>query len=339
MTRGKKVTIAIFLLIAAALGIAIFIIFRPKKGTTDEGPLAGFKVMNLPRTDVEIGAPWTQGIGPVKRSSGIARVQSRSLKSSEIESAQTFDASVAASVLRTLNISSSGSISQKEKMKLKGLSIVTVGDAASLSSIAGNAYLWEAVRADDFSLTVSKADAANVRAKVKDLTDASAVRGESAGTDSEEITVSGSKLFVAYRVVSISQPTLQNVDETTISNPSATVDLGKEYQLNFALSKPSQKLFDKNCAVRIDIVSFLQLTPDSKPTVRSDQIKCGTGSDLSFPIGSVSGSQRATIDSLRMNDFKVWPRDEKTANFIGRLVVERRTMSLETLKKPDAPGW
>jgi hypothetical protein len=97
MQRGKKVVMTTaFLLSFLALGIAMFLYFWPKKGTTDDGPLAGFKVVNLPRTGVDIGSVWTQGIGPIRQSAAIPRLQSRSLQSSEIKSAQTFDASVAA---------------------------------------------------------------------------------------------------------------------------------------------------------------------------------------------------------------------------------------------------
>src|SRR5215469_6876944 len=126
--------IVIAFLVLVALVVSVFLRFRGA-GPVPEDPLAGFTIMNLPRRDLDIGAVWTQGVGPVRGSGGIPRLQTRSLDSAEISRAAKLHGSVNANMARSLNLSASGSDQDKETLKLKGLTIVTVGDAARIASV------------------------------------------------------------------------------------------------------------------------------------------------------------------------------------------------------------
>ena len=225
-------------------------------------------------------------------------------------------------------------------LKLKGLTIVTIADASKLSSVAGNHYLWEAVRVDQFSMIASRAAEADARAKIKDVTDADKIEEQAAGSNSLELTATGSKLYVAYRVVTISQPALNFVDSTETLTPSADVNLGSEYSLHFAPARKGETMFNKDCAVMIAPTSYMVLDSKGHPT-ESNPIKlhCGGPYTETYPIGFTTGSQRATIDSLHVKDLRVWPVEGGEARTTGGFTIERRTMQLDPLNDPSAPGW
>jgi hypothetical protein len=99
-------------------------------------PLAKFTVMNLPRSYLDVGALWTQGIGPTRGSGNIPRVVTRSLHESEISTVANLDASILAKLARSLDLIASGSTQLAKTVTLKGLTIVTVADASDLASVA-----------------------------------------------------------------------------------------------------------------------------------------------------------------------------------------------------------
>ena len=100
--RWKLWVIVAFLAIILIVGV----VFWPKP---QEDPLAGFTIMNLPRRDLDIGALWTQGIGPVRGSSAIPKLQTKSLQTSQVSRVGKVHASIFANIARSLHLSASGS--------------------------------------------------------------------------------------------------------------------------------------------------------------------------------------------------------------------------------------
>jgi hypothetical protein len=338
MAKGRASSWRIWAAILAVAIIAIIVWrFWPP---TPPDPLAGFTLMNLPRRDLDIGAVWTQDVGPTRGSGGILRLQTRSLQTSEVSTVSKIHASIFANIARSLHLGASGSSEAGQTLKLQGLTIVTVGDASKLSSVAGNQYIWEAVQADKFSIVSSQAAESEVREKIKNVAGADKIDAQVQGSGSVELTAEGSKLYIAYRVVTISQPTLSLVDNTETSNPSSDVNLGSEYAIHFSAARKGETIFTKNCSITMALNSFLVLDSKGNPTQSTAiNIPCGGPYNQTYPIGSTTGSRRATIDSLQVKDLKVWPAEGDNGKAVGNFAIQRRTMQLETLNNPTAPGW
>jgi hypothetical protein len=348
MPRSRKSRWKLWAILAGALvvtflSVGIWLKFHPppdiKVAPPPTSPLAGFTIMGLPRSTVDVGALWTQGIGPTQGSSGVTRLQTRSLTSSEISTVQNVDVSIVANMMRLFGAGASGSSAVSSDVKLTGLSIVTVGDASKLRSAAGNMYLWEAVRADQFTMTTSQADAASAHLKIKDTTSADKIEERVTGNGSVDLNVAGSKLYVAYRVVKISQPQISLVDLTTVSDTTAEVELGSEYVLDFAPSLKGETSFTKGCAVNVAVKSMMVRDAKGNPTQSGFKIACGAHPEETHPIGSTTGSLRATFDSLQMKNMTVSPREGGKVQVSGTFSIERSTMQLEALEKPSAAGW
>lgn len=338
-TRWKTwVAVAAFVIVLVLCGW-IYLRFRgPGKKIAD--PLAGFTIMNLPRRDVDIGAVWTEGVGPIRGSTGVPKLQTRSLDAGEIKTIENVDASIVGNLASRLSVGASGSNEAQRTTQLKGLTIVTVADASTLSSIAGNEYLWEAVRADSFSVVVSQSTKAEARAKIQGASDADSIEEKSNGTDSVELTANGSKLYVAYRVVKIAQPTQDTVDSTTLTAPSSDVNLGTEYALHFAPSHKGETMFSKNCEVNITVTSYLVLDQQGHGTQSTPvKVHCGATQSLTYPVASTSGSERAVIDSLQIANLKMGLGEGGPALATGTFAIERRKLKLESVEKPSAAGW
>src|SRR5215475_4268313 len=123
MSAAEKSRWKLWTGITAFVAVSFLIwLLWPKKV---QNPLDGFTIMNLPRRDVAIGAPWTQGIGPIRGSSDIPRLQDHSLQASEISTVENVDASILADIADSLHLTGTASDQARRTMKLKGITIVT----------------------------------------------------------------------------------------------------------------------------------------------------------------------------------------------------------------------
>jgi hypothetical protein len=258
---------------------------------------------------------------------------------SEISTVENVDASILGDIADSLHLTGTASDQARRTMKLKGITIVTVADASKLRSVAGNQYLWEGVRVDQLSIVSSRSAKAEASAKVKDLTEADSIEEKTIDSDSVELTANGSKLYVAYRVVTMSQPTLELIDVTPVSSSSSDVNLRSEYALHLA-GRKGQTFFTKPCKIFITVSSYLVLDSNAHPTESAKiEVPCGGPLNQTYSIGSTTGSIRASIDSLQVQDMMVSPAADGGAQATGTFAIQRRTMQLETLKDPKAAGW
>jgi hypothetical protein len=336
--------------ITLVAGVIVLIVWHFGSPPVDD-PLAGFTLLDLPRADVKLGSIWTDGVGPTRRLTDVLQTTTRSLDADQIRAVGRVHAGIFASLAKSLHLSVSGSREASRLLKLKGLAIETVADSSKLPSLAGNQYIWEAVRADQFSMIASRADEASARSRMQDATGANKIEARATGSDSLELTAEGSKLIVAYRVVTISQPTLDRLDETPVLDLVSDVNVGKGYSLHFApvlkaatrkssargTSRKEYKTnFDEDCTVTMTVTTFRNL--DEKKPI-AFQIPCAQLMTTTYALGSTSGSTLATIDALSTRDLLASPMEGGVARAKGTFAIERRTIQLQTLNNPRAPGW
>jgi hypothetical protein len=336
MAKKKTwITVAVVAVILASVGF-MYLSFHPSK---PPDVFAGFKLMDVPRADVKIGSLWQQDVGPIRPPKAIPQLQTRSLSESEMKGASKYNATIAGNLANRISATVTGSADLAQTIKVKRMSVATVADASTLETLAGNAYIWEAIRVDQFSITVSKARAAEIHAKAKDVTEADSISEEVTGSDSVELTATGTKLFIAYRVVTIAQPTLQNVATVAVAESVSDINVGSDYAIHFQAVRANDSIFNPNCSVVMKIRSYRQLNADGSPVERTEKIKCGLIADGNYPANSTTGTDRAIIDTVRVNDLRVKPDSGLVAKASGSFAIERRNIILQAITYPRAPGW
>src|SRR5262249_12675387 len=144
---AKKKTwigVAIVGVMLAAVGF-VYLSFQASK---PHDVFGGFKLMDVPRADVKIGSLWQQGVGPIRPPKAIPQIQTRSLSESEMKDASKYNATIAGNLAKRINAKVAGSAELAQTVKVKRMSLSTVADASTLETLAGNAYIWEAIRVD-----------------------------------------------------------------------------------------------------------------------------------------------------------------------------------------------
>jgi hypothetical protein len=330
----------------AALGLILILLIFLRHGQratlaipASNELFAGFKVMDLPRSEVPIGAVWTQGIGPVGVAPKNATSVARSLDNSQIESSDTFRASVIASLFRKIGWDSSGDLERERDLRLEHMTLAGITQASSLPFIAGNSYLWEAVRVDSFSVNSSTSERERVRAEIQKATAADNITENASGSNAVRVIASGTKLFVAYRVVQLELSPPQIIASMQVTEPTSSFNLGGEYRINFENRHQGDTLFSKGCTVVITVTSYRSLKSDGSPLKAAYSEPCGNHAHLSYSLANVSGSRLMTTDSLEVSQFQGWPSDRHLGNGTGTFSVERRTLTVTPVGAPSAPGW
>jgi hypothetical protein len=243
------------------------------------------------------------------------------------------------SLFRKLGWDSTADLQQRRDLRLDHLSVVEIKQATSLPFVAGNTYLWEAVRVDGFSVNATTSEQESVRVDIQKASAADNVSENASVNNTVRVTATGTKLFVAYRVVELALSAPQRVAGAEITEPTSSFNLGQEYRVTFENSHPGDTLFAKRCEVVITLTSYRQLKPDGSPLSTVYHVSCGKHPQLTYPLGTLTGSLLMATDNLEVSGFQGWPGDGRAANGIGTFVVERRTLTLKPVDHPNAPGW
>ena len=155
----------------------------------------GFKILNVPRENIPLGAEWINNVGPNGEAASEDNITiNKSVSSYELDKTtkQRFDLSVLSYFNLGTDYLSATSISYKN------LGIHTVKDVSKTNIRSGQLILYEAIRADSISFKINRNIDAELKLKLdqrfKDL------NVQSGSNFKDGIVFSGEKMFLAYRV-------------------------------------------------------------------------------------------------------------------------------------------
>ncbi|APR70515.1 hypothetical protein [Acinetobacter haemolyticus] len=163
----------------------------------------GFKIMDIPREDVNVGAQWQQGFGPTGEAANPENLISTKSYTT-IDSKTQFGVEIISNFYKILNLSP---IAQNHtSVLLEDIKIVTVKNLTELDLSANTQVLYEAISVGNISIKTDSSYAAEVESALLKKFGNSNISLNSHKLSSKKINAND--LFVAYRVVAMGKPTI-----------------------------------------------------------------------------------------------------------------------------------
>lgn len=181
--------------------------------------LPGYQSFNPPRTDVPIGAVWMDGPGYMGAGLPLAqiRVQDAPDMLTDFSSRAAFEANIATMLGLSVDTGSDSSV------QLKSIQIESVADYTDLPFGKADAFIVNAVRVKDFSIKTKSNNAGDISGEIAKKPGVSGASVVASTTDT--VDVSGSDLYVAYKVLRTSKPKIASKSLSFNYKPSrVTVD-------------------------------------------------------------------------------------------------------------------
>jgi hypothetical protein len=332
-------------------------------GVNAEGPLAGFKVLELPRTEIDLGAVWIDGVGPQSVGLGARElVTVGSLSRGTIVSHGAFSAGVAVGLGNWFGGTATASTTTSARVTIEEASIVRVANASTLPHVAGTRYLWEAVRAERFSIE----DATKSSAELAMRTHALLPSAQVSAIGEHSLAIQARNVFVAYRVISFVAGEEELAADVTWNGSGASGKIGKDYVLEFASLSATElaenpeasgkpftgsgsnwqqpTMAQARCTRKLRLVSHAELDSLGNPLVRQWRFSCWdlAGNEEVSPrriqLPGRSSSRGIIADALEIKAY-----DDDTQD--GELRVKawirlwRSEFQTVTLMNPSAPGY
>lgn len=162
-----------------------------------------FKLMDIPRSEVPIGAVWTsQGpMGKGAEESSLNRVTSFSQYNSNKNS--QFKADLELTLLKFITGKFNLDRSRLMDLKVDSIEIVNVEDLNVLKSQIGKKILFEAIRVKQMTVTFNSRDSLNLDVKLNEFFEDINVSNENKLSKKKEVTAQGGNLYIAYNVVEL----------------------------------------------------------------------------------------------------------------------------------------
>ncbi|PWT71227.1 MAG: hypothetical protein C5B59_18450 [Bacteroidetes bacterium] len=189
--------------------------------------LQEFNVLSLPRTDIPIGAQWSENIGPIN----YAGLDSQSLNHTisvetyDVDNSSGFNAGVRFSILSWLGINPSYQNDKNLSIKLKNLEIVSVGDIFKINFSDQTVVIWEAVKAGSVEIGTGKNISDTLGINVSPRNQNLKIAAQEAYSNHKSIKLTGKDIYIAYRLLRIgSHSNVGNIEPKEKStNHSETV--------------------------------------------------------------------------------------------------------------------
>lgn len=330
----------------------IFFIFSTVSYSQDL--FKGFKVLNIPRENIPIGAEWINGVGV--NGSGVSEkdlTKSKSLSTFNID--KDFKQQIDLGILNFLGLS--GDYTNNTVITYTGIKIYTITDLSKTNIRSGQTILYEGVKADSITVKISKKLDASLKAQVDEKIKLNAVTDYTKG-----VTFSGSDLFLAYRVFEIGKLKIKRKEVPFKHSVSAirthrakvmeyeiTLNVKDLEKCSIRPSKTPNKygntylvshLLDceKTIPIKGEIKNLSDIDFSGKPLTKSFQTY--NNKELSQQFSKRKNtkliSDNITISTNVYHDEKYYYLQLTKET---KVTISRVTTSLEVLKNTFAPGW
>ena len=256
-------------------------------------PLAGYKSMSNPRSSVPVGAVWIQNSGPNGDSA-----ESDNLQVDKGISSLSYTANSNPSLVLGLAeyFGLSANQTQDLVVTLKNIETTRVRDVFRLNVSPGQNILYEALKAESISFTIKSVAGANLGSNFEAR--GVPVTAKISGGNSTTVTIDGSGLYLAYRVMKF-----QHLDRTnhTILSDGEARDLRlliPSYQVQ------ADALGLHNCAC--------DLALPEQTCIKDNPIKIAVTDPNGTAIGGTPPAKNVVhyIDADRNKTYPLWVRTE-----------------------------
>lgn len=168
---------------------------NPSEGVQSALPV-GFYALSLPQSDIPIGAKWRPGIGPDGNGAPPSNLLTATAPTA-LNSTQTRQAGIQLGLAKFLGLS--GDAADSTSVELSNLQVVRVRSLESTELSSGEAILYEGLKAGSIKVNYKANAAGEIEAAVE--AQGLPITGRTAGGDTKTLTLDGSDLFIAYKVV------------------------------------------------------------------------------------------------------------------------------------------
>ncbi len=320
-----------------------------------QGIFDGFKILNIPREDIPLGAEWINGVGANGLGTSEENITiNRSIKSYEID--KSFKQSIDLSILSYFNLGAD--YSSNTSIDYTNLTIYTVKDFSKINLRNGQFVIYECIKADSIFLKVNKDINGTLKLKLdeklKDL------KLTSSSDFKKGVTFSGKQLFLAYRVFELGNTkvsekskaikgvgmTDQQIIETKLQDYNLSFNyynlincVYPEYPKVNISNHDNFDMCSKKYLIAVEVINFKSQKINGEPIVKRFNIM--NSSKTSFEISD-------RINSNIVTDYFQIYFNLETSFRVGylklnedysKLIIRRMTTPIKMLKKPQAPGW
>lgn len=321
----------------------------------------GFRILPIPRSQLEVGAQWVQGMGPVGHG-----VDGALLKTdpsfSTLNTESDFGAQVAASLAGKLGLT--GEVRRSSRLALHDVKIVTIRDFGKAGLRPNATYIYEAIRVGRISIASSSDTTTEVSAAAIREFGAANVTAGSSGSNS--IDINAGDLFVAYRVATFGKPSVKRIRKQ-VDGPRV-YELGN-YEVRVNPATIDECMCTNTDGTRLKLMEekrhaqyascAKEHAQDAVLVRNSEQVTMGARGDAflyrALPDGQGQGpifvqydTDKVRFDYLAMQFVQSdtaqkfclpsWWKDYYDKQF-SFLELSSMTYPLKTLDSPQAPGW
>lgn len=328
-------------------------------------PLQGFKALQLPRSQLEIGSQWIQDQGPIN--AGLpdgSRVQVRSLSEVSLTSGRQLTGEMKLGVLRRLgvNLGADGNSLTTSNLRLDSLEVERVSDIAAVQFQANTNYLWEGVKVKRLTVTTRKDRSGALQASIAQNLGSNNVSVSARGADSSTLDVKGLDLFVAYRVVRLQQraPTQLGRVEWKNRPLNVSASFGGEYDLEVGRGGgPFDAEQLSNGPARGDLCfAYMALTAFNRiqndygqpgaPKKYRWEMNCRYSGraagqynrdDGAYTLPTALTDDGLVVDRIILRDAMISRDRNQQFRISAKVEIERRGQEIVPLSSPRAAGW
>jgi hypothetical protein len=322
-------------------------VFLKAETVRSQNILKGYKILNIARRDVPLGAQWIDGVGPDGDGTTSDNIRfTESVDYLNVDNA--IKASITLSIIKYLGIR--GDYASKIKIQCKNLKIYTVHDISKTSIRTGQYMLYEYITGDSISVVYDKSIKASVELELKQKF--SDYKMNASTDQSQKGTFSGRNLALGYRVFEFGKTKVVEkkvkikdtkdgggLKELKILNYTFSFN---DFQLSKCLGKsiPIDENKLKECGqsnpVALSIRNFSNTDASGKPLSKELKIIPDTYQEFRFSYKSnnnlISDNIKVTY-AYKPRSFFLYMSDNSK--------VELRTTEtpLKMLTNPLAAGW
>jgi hypothetical protein len=303
--------------------------------------------LSAPRSDISVGARWQQEVGPI--GPGLAAehlLVVEGITEANLQVNKSLRAGIIAKLAETLGLEVGGNLQSKYQFRLEKAQLVRVNDINKLGPIqAGSSFVWEGLKLKDFSFADSIKSESKIKAEIsKGIPKAKLdVKANLENSNMRSYQVNGADLFLAYRVISFGVGGIQYLGRHIFTRdfaPELTATLGNEYSIEF---QPRLSNIGSQCKGETKVTAFNQLDETGNTVHKQWELWCsGTDQESrSFELNTVFVSEGIAIDQLALENVRLEKDNAANSQYrvLGKVEVQRRTLTIQTLAEPKAQGW
>lgn len=178
------------------------------------GLFKGFNLLNVPRTNINLGSEWVTGTGP--RNQGFKStdlVETQSLSNYDFQSDNKFNAKLKLSILKTLGLNAEYQNDKTFELNIDSAAIVRVADLDQLNYQTGTAFVWEGIKVKSISLSATKGAADTISLTLNKISKNAEIAPSQGLASKKKYKIDGLNLYTAFKLVSFGEAKITDIPD------------------------------------------------------------------------------------------------------------------------------